>query len=139
MFLRKKSGYFKIQVDDFRGLLDISKSYRRINITDYVLKLIIKELTPISLNLNTKKVKTKKGRKIGYLEFIFDAEKCIHSKPQPKMANVGTQQHMRSRKKTPKWLNKNGAMIEIRNESYDQDLEEQRKAFQKQLEKDWKD
>ena len=45
--------------------------------------------------------------------------------------------YVKSREKTPKWLNKNKAMIEIRNERYDQDLEEQRKVFQKQLEKDW--
>lgn len=107
------------------------------NITDYVLKSIIKELTPTFKNLNINKVKARKGRRIEYLEFIFDAEKRIQSKLQPKMENVGTQQYMRSREKTPKWLNKNKAMIEIRNERYDQDLEEQRKAFQKQLEKDW--
>lgn len=133
----KHTGYFKIQIDDFRERLDIPKSYRMTNITDYVLKPIIKELTPIFKNLNINKVKARKGRRIEYLEFIFDAEKRIHSKRQPKMANVGTQQHMGSREKTPKWLNKNGAMIKTRNERYDQDLEEQRKAFRKQLEKDW--
>lgn len=135
----KHTGYFKIQIDDFRERLDIPKSYRMTNITDYVLKPIIKELTPIFKNLNINKVKARKGRRIEYLEFIFDAEKRIHSKRQPKMANVGTQQHMGSREKTPKWLNKNGAMIKTRNERYDQDLEEQRKAFRKQLEKDWED
>ena len=133
----KHTGYFKIQIDDFRERLDIPKSYRMTNITDYVLKPIIKELTPIFKNLNINKVKARKGRRIEYLEFTFDAEKRIHSKRQPKMANVGTQQHMGSREKTPKWLNKNGAMIKTRNERYDQDLEEQRKAFRKQLEKDW--
>ena len=70
------------------------------NITKYVLKPIIKELTPIFKNLNINKVKARKGRRIEYLEFIFDAEKRIHSKRQPKMANVGTQQHMRSREKS---------------------------------------
>ena len=135
----KHTGYFKIQIDDFRERLDIPKSYRMTNITDYVLKPITKELTPIFKNLNINKVKARKGRRIEYLEFIFDAEKRIHSKRQPKMANVGTQQHMGSREKTPKWLNKNGAMIKTRNERYDQDLEEQRKAFRKQLEKDWED
>ncbi|MCI2908911.1 replication initiation protein [Staphylococcus hominis] len=133
----KHTGNFKIQIDDFREHLDIPKSYRMTNITDYVLKSIIKELTPTFKNLNINKVKARKGRRIEYLEFIFDAEKRIQSKLQPKMENVGTQQYMRSREKMPKWLNKNKAMIEIRNERYDQDLEEQRKAFQKQLEKDW--
>ena len=58
-------------------------------------------------------MKARKGRRIEYLEFIFDAEKRIHSKRQPKTENIGTQQHMRSREKTPKWLNKNKTMIEI--------------------------
>lgn len=50
------------------------------NITDYVLKSIIKELTPTFKNLNINKVKARKGRRIEYLKFIFDAEKRIHSK-----------------------------------------------------------
>ena len=36
-------------------------------------------------------------------------------------------------------LDKNGTMVEIQNEWHNQDLEGQRKAFQKQIEKDWDD
>ncbi|HGN7442370.1 hypothetical protein [Staphylococcus hominis] len=43
---------------------------------------------------------------------------------------------MRSREKTPNWLNKSRNMREIQSEEYVQDLEYNRKGFLKQLEKD---
>lgn len=135
----KHTGYFKIQIDDFRERLDIPKSYRMTNITDYVLKPIIKELTPIFKNLNINKVKARKGRKIEYLEFIFDAEKRIHSKRQPKMANVDTQQHMRSREKTPEWLINRNYETNNSSENFDVELEKERKKFKQELEDTWGD
>ena len=39
-------------------------------------------------NLHINKIKAKKGRKIKWLEFTFDAEKRIHSKQQPQMSNT---------------------------------------------------
>ena len=135
----KHTGYFKIQIDDFRERLDIPKSYRMTNITDYVLKPIIKELTPIFKNLNINKVKARKGRKIEYLEFIFDAEKRIHSKRQPQMKDVGKQKQFISREKTPQWLKERSYHQEIQNEEYDHQFEEKRKAFSKQLEVDWEE
>ena len=74
---------------DFRTRLDVSKSYQMCDITKRVLKPISKELTPIFNNLNINKVKAKKGRKIEYLEFIFDAEKRIYNKRQPQITNIG--------------------------------------------------
>lgn len=135
----KHTGYFKIQIDDFRERLDIPKSYRMTNITDYVLKPIIKELTPIFKNLNINKVKARKGRRIEYLEFIFDAEKRIHSKRQPHMKDVGKQKQFISREKTPQWLKERSYHQEIQNEEYDHQFEEKRKAFSKQLEVDWEE
>ena len=49
------------------------------------------------------KTKSKKKRKIEYLEFTFDAEKRIHNKPQPQMT-IGKSHQYINRKKTPKWL-----------------------------------
>ena len=74
------------------------------DITKRVLKPISKELTPIFNNLNINKVKAKKGRKIEYLEFIFDAEKRIYNKRQPQITNIGKSHQYINRKKTPKWL-----------------------------------
>ncbi|MEJ7365919.1 replication protein Rep, partial [Staphylococcus epidermidis] len=68
----KHTGYLKLSMEDFRTRLDVSKSYQMCDITKRVLKPISKELTPIFNNLNINKIKSRKGRKIEYLEFIFD-------------------------------------------------------------------
>lgn len=133
----KHTGYFKIQIDDFRERLDIPKSYRMTNITDYVLKPIIKELTPIFKNLNINKVKARKGRRIEYLEFIFDAEKRIHSKRQPQFDKVGKLQ-IPNREKTPAWL-KNRNVQQKDNNQLDPNFEKEREAFSNQLKVDWEE
>ncbi len=53
------------------------------HINQKVLTPIINELSFIFKNLNINKIKSKKGRKIEWLEFTFDAEKRIHNKRQP--------------------------------------------------------
>ncbi|MBN4863174.1 RepB family plasmid replication initiator protein, partial [Staphylococcus sp. EG-SA-32] len=70
----KHSGYMKIRVEDFRERLDIPNSYRMSNINQFVLTPIIRELSTIFNNLKINKIKAKKGRKIEWMEFIFDAE-----------------------------------------------------------------
>ena len=84
------------------------------------------------------KTKSKKERKIEYLEFTFDAEKRIHNKPQPQMT-IGKSHQYINRKKTPKWLNEGrlGQSQEIHNE--DAKLKQDREAFQRQLEEKWED
>ncbi|HEK9866901.1 TPA: hypothetical protein SVM71_002081, partial [Streptococcus equi subsp. equi] len=80
----------------------------------------------------------KKGRKIEWLEFTFDAEKRIHSKRQPEMTVSGKTKHMINREKTPKWLEER--TYEKRKEKkYDPQLEKDREAFLKQLQVDWEE
>lgn len=64
----------KIKINDFRERLDIPKSYRMTNINQKVWTSIIKELSFLFNNLHINKIKVKKGRKIEWLEFTFDAE-----------------------------------------------------------------
>ncbi|MCI2898264.1 replication initiation protein [Staphylococcus hominis] len=135
----KHSGYVKIGIDDFKTRLDIPNSYQMNDITKRVLKPIIKELGSIFNNLNINKIKSRKGRKIEYLEFIFDAEKRIHSKRQPQMKDIGKQKQFISREKTPQWLKERSYNQEIQNEEYDPQFEEKRKEFSKQLEVDWEE
>ncbi len=132
----KHTGYMKIKIEDFRERLDIPESYRMSNINQFVLTPIIKELSPIFNNLNINKIKAKKGRKIEWLEFTFDAEKRIHSKRQPQMADVGKSRQYISREKTPKWLEERTYEKTTQNE-YDPQLEKEREAFLKQLQVDW--
>ena len=135
----KHTGYMKIKIDDFRERLDIPKSYRMTDINKNVLKPIVTELNAIFNNLHINKIKAKKGRKIEWLEFIFDAEKRIHNKRQPQMTNVGKQRQYINREKTPEWLNEGrlGQSQEIHNE--DSKLRQDREAFQRQLEEKWED
>ena len=70
----RRTGFYKISIDEFKYLLDIPESYRMTNIDQTVLKPAIKELKPHFNNLKIKKIKAKKGNKIEYLEFVFDNE-----------------------------------------------------------------
>ena len=126
----KHTGYMKIKIDDFRERLDIPKSYRMTDINKNVLKPIVTELNAIFNNLHINKIKAKKGRKIEWLEFIFDPEKRIHNKRQRQYIN---------REKTPEWLNEGrlGQSQEIHNE--DSKLRQDREAFQRQLEEKWEE
>lgn len=137
----KHTGYFKIQIEDFRERLDIPNSYRMTHINQKVLAPIIKELGFIFNNLHINKIKAKKGRKIEWLEFTFDAEKRIHSKRQPKMANVAQPKQYISREKTPKWLHERNQSNTTRKMTEEEKalLKEQQQAFRQQLELDWED
>lgn len=134
----KHTGYVKIKIDDFRERLDIPKSYRMTKVNQKVLTPIIKELSFIFNNLHINKIKAKKGRKIEWLEFTFDAEQCIHSKRQPQMKDIGKQKQFISREKTPQWLEEQTYKRQTNNK-YDPQLEQDRNAFLKQLEVDWKE
>lgn len=134
----KHTGYMKIKIDDFRERLDIPKSYRMTDINKNVLKPIVTELNAIFNNLHINKIKAKKGRKIEWLEFIFDPEKRIHSKRQTQMANIGKSRQYISREKTPKWLEDRTYEKTTQNE-YDPQLEKEREAFLKQLQVDWEE
>ena len=134
----KHTGYMKIKIEDFRERLDIPNSYRMSNINQFVLTPIIRELSTIFNNLKINKIKAKKGRKIEWLEFIFDPEKRIHSKRQTQMANIGKSRQYISREKTPKWLEDRTYEKTTQNE-YDPQLEKEREAFLKQLQVDWEE
>ncbi len=47
------------------------------DITKRVLKLIINELSLIFINLRVNKIKAKKGRKIEWVKFTFNADKIL--------------------------------------------------------------
>lgn len=70
----RTTGFYRVSIDDFRRLLDIPKSYRMTDINSVVLKPITGELSSKFKNLRIKKITAKKGRKIEYLEFLFDTE-----------------------------------------------------------------
>ncbi|WP_204181888.1 RepB family plasmid replication initiator protein [Staphylococcus sp. GDY8P152P] len=123
----KHTGYFKIQIDDFRERLDVPKSYKMNDINKRVLNPIIKELGFIFKDLNITKISAKKSRKIESLEFTFKPEKRIHSKRQPEMSNVDKNKQNINREMTPEWLkNKKYEPIKPKTTEF---TEEQQKAF----------
>lgn len=129
----KHTGYFKIQINDFRERLDITKSYRMSEIDKYVFKPIIKELGFLFKNLNINKIKAKKGRKIEWLEFSFEPEKRIHSKRQSNMISTGKPKQYISREMTPQWLKNNTYQpTTSKTSAY---TEEERQAFLQKMKK----
>ncbi|QLL17313.1 RepB family plasmid replication initiator protein [Staphylococcus aureus] len=132
----KHTGYLKIHIDDFKNRLDIPKSYRMTDINKNVFKSIIIELGSIFNNLTINKIKAKKGRKIEWIEFTFDAEKRIHNKRQPQMSKIDKSRQYVRREKTPKWLEERSYEKQPQKD-YDPQLEKEREDFLKQLELNW--
>ncbi|HHA6844243.1 TPA: replication initiation protein [Staphylococcus aureus] len=132
----KHTGYLKIHIDDFKNRLDIPKSYRMTDINKNVFKPIIIELGSIFNNLTINKIKAKKGRKIEWIEFTFDAEKRIHNKRQPQMSKRDKSRQYVRREKTPKWLEERSYEKQPQKD-YDPQLEKEREDFLKQLELNW--
>ncbi|HAR5199089.1 replication initiation protein [Staphylococcus aureus] len=132
----KHTGYLKIHIDDFKNRLDIPKSYRMTDINKNVFKPIIIELGSIFNNLTINKIKAKKGRKIEWIEFTFDAEKRIHNKRQPQMSKIDKSRQYVRREKTPKWLEERPYEKQPQKD-YDPQLEKEREDFLKQLELNW--
>ena len=69
----KYTGYFKIEMSEFRRLLDIPEKYRMCDINKRVLAPAINEVSYFFSSLNLNKIK--EGRNIKYLEFTFDKER----------------------------------------------------------------
>ncbi|MCS5036682.1 replication initiation protein [Staphylococcus aureus] len=132
----KHTGYLKIHIDDFKNRLDIPKSYRMTDINKNVFKPIIIELGSIFNNLTINKIKAKKGRKIEWIEFTFDAEKRIHNKRQPQMSKIDKSRQYVRREKMPKWLEERSYEKQPQKD-YDPQLEKEREDFLKQLELNW--
>lgn len=131
----KTTGYFKIEIDDFRNRLGIPDTYRMTNISQRVLKPINEELSSIFNNLQINKVKDKKvrGGKIKYIEFTFDKQiisigtKVISNN---NYAKTKQPKRLQSRELTPEWLENPTSQVK---ESIDPTLEADRAAFLEQL------
>lgn len=131
----KTTGYFKIEIDDFRNRLGIPDTYRMTNISQRVLKPINEELSSIFNNLQINKVKDKKGRggKIKFIEFTFDKQiTSIGTKVMSNNNYTKTKQpkRLQSRELTPEWLENPTSQVK---ESIDPTLEADRAAFLEQL------
>lgn len=135
----KHTGFLKFKIDDFRDRLDIPKSYQMNDINKRVLKPIIEELGALFPNLHINKIKAPKGRKIAYIEFVFEAEKRIYSKKQHFKSGEKKKPQLKSRELTPEWVE--GREHPNYSHPYKSDnrptTEEEQKAFKQQLKERW--
>lgn len=69
----KTKGEFKIEIEEFKKLLDVPESYEMKKITQKILDSAIKELKYYFSNLTLTKIK--KGRTITHLKFTFNPQK----------------------------------------------------------------
>ena len=99
------------------------------------MKPIIRELGTIFPELNINKIKAKRGRKIEWIEFIFKAEKRVHSKKQSKKP-AKKKGHV-SKEKTPEWLLKRDQPQTIQQD--DRQLQKDKQAFLERLNRKWGD
>lgn len=70
----RQTGFWKVNIYDFKELLDVPESYGTADLNKRVLKPIQEELSKIFKNLRMTKIKAKNGKKTEYLEFKFKAE-----------------------------------------------------------------
>lgn len=92
----RRTGFLKIDIEDFRERLDIPNSYQMSDIDKRVLKIIHKDLQNTFIGLKINKIK--KSRKISHLEFTFQKEE-IYEPPQKINNNK-----IKSIEMTPQWL-----------------------------------
>ena len=67
----RSTGYYVVNIEEFRELLNIPDYYQMGNIDQKVLKPAMKELSNYFEDLEITKIKAKKGNKIAKLEFTF--------------------------------------------------------------------
>ena len=67
----RSTGYYVVNIEEFRELLNIPDYYKMGNIDQKVLKPAMKELNNYFEDLEITKIKAKKGNKIAKLEFTF--------------------------------------------------------------------
>lgn len=72
----RKTGYFKIDIDQFRDLLDAPKSYNMSNLTKRVLDPIQKELPQYfkGLKIHKEKNDRRNKRRVSHIVFIFEPQ-----------------------------------------------------------------
>lgn len=85
----RKTGVWKVSLEDFRRLLDVLESYRISKLNEKVLKPIEEELgSLLNLKVHRKYLKKKPGRGraslVGF-EFEFDIDRCPESKDGPRV------------------------------------------------------
>lgn len=124
----RKTGFWKIDFDDFRKLLNIPESYKPTHIDSRVLKPVMNELPSIFKGLKVHKIKSRRrgNQLLGY-EFTFQKE-STQKWIDDKFDTAGKDKKAKAGSKTPNWYNPN-----YKNETTAEQLEEMQKIKEKAL------
>jgi len=99
----RKTGFWKVSLEDFKSLLSIPESYQASNIDNRVLKPVMKELPSIFKGLKVHKIKSRRrgNQLLGY-EFTFQKE-TTQKWIDDKFGNAGETKNAPPGSKTPEW------------------------------------
>ena len=124
----RKTGFWKIDFDDFRKLLNIPESYKPTHIDSRVLKPVMNELPSIFKGLKVHKIKSRRrgNQLLGY-EFTFQKE-STQKWIDDKFDTAGKDRKAKAGSKMPDWYNPN-----YKNETTPEQLEEMQKIKEKAL------
>lgn len=124
----RKTGFWKIDFDDFRKLLNIPESYKPTHIDSRVLKPVMNELPSIFKGLKVHKIKSRRrgNQLLGY-EFTFQKE-STQKWIDDKFDTAGKDRKAKAGSKMPDWYNPN-----YKNETTAEQLEEMQKIKEKAL------
>ena len=103
----RKTGFWKVSLEDFKSLLSIPESYQASNIDNRVLKPVMKELPSIFKGLKVHKIKSRRrgNQLLGY-EFTFQKE-STQNWIDDKFDNSGKSKNAPPGSKTPDWYDPN--------------------------------
>lgn len=124
----RKTGFWKIDLEDFRNLLSIPESYKPTHIDSRVLKPVMNELPLIFKGLKVHKIKSRRrgNQLLGY-EFTFQKE-STQKWVDDKFETAGKDKKAQIGSKTPDWYNPN-----YKNETTPEQQNELKKIKQEQL------
>ena len=99
----RKTGFWKVDLKDFRNLLSIPESYQASNIDNRVLKPVMNELPSIFKGLKVHKIKSRRrgNQLLGY-EFTFQKESTQNWRDD-KFDNAGSSKNALPGSKVPDW------------------------------------
>ena len=99
----RKTGFWKVSLEDFKSLLSIPESYQASNIDNRVLKPVMKELPSIFKGLKVHKIKSRRrgNQLLGY-EFTFQKE-STHNWIDDKYDKSGNAKKTPVGSKIPDW------------------------------------
>ena len=126
----RKTGFWKVSLEDFKSLLSIPESYQASNIDNRVLNQVMKELPSIFKGLKIHKIKSRRrgNQLLGY-EFTFQKE-STQKWLDDKFDNAEKNKNVPPGSKTPDWYDP-----DYKNETTPESIKELERIKQESLDR----